>query len=128
MTKLMLCGCTRGDAASLLPLAMSWLRAPRMTCNGTEVPYDVTQRAYVCEISSRGASVSFRLEASSSHPVCGLCLILPGIGTLPASVMVDGKPLKDFKAGVHQVWDGAKLLLWLPVSATSPVEITLSTT
>ena len=55
MTKLMLCGCTEGDAADLLPLAKSWLRAPRMTLAGREVPYDVTQRAYVCEISPRAS-------------------------------------------------------------------------
>ena len=50
MTKLMLCGCTEGDAADLLPLAKSSLRAPKMTLSGKDVPYDVTQRAYVCEI------------------------------------------------------------------------------
>lgn len=28
------------------------------------------------------------------------------------------------KAGVHRAWDGESLILWLPVEADSPVEIT----
>ena len=132
MTKLMLCGCTEGDAADLLPLAKSWLRAPRMTLAGREVPYDVTQRAYVCEIPSPAAQVrndtTIRLEASAEHPVRGLCLILKGMpspaGPHPGpEVKVDGKALEGVKAGVHRAWDGESLILWLPVEADHPVEI-----
>ena len=146
MTKLMLCGCTEGDAADLLPLAKSWLRAPRMTLAGREVPYDLTQRAYVCEISPRASlgrndnssvissgpsvissgvekSLSLRLEASADHPANGVCLILPGVGSAPREVKVNGTPLPGFKAGVHPAWDGPSLILWLPLTATSPVDI-----
>ena len=134
LTKLMLCGCTEGDAADLLPLAKSWLRAPTMTLDGKDVPYDVTQRAYVCEISSvissGGAagvekSISLRLAASSEQPVNGVCIIMPGVGTAPASVMVDGTACAGFKAGIHAGWDGPTLILWFPVSASSPVEIVI---
>ncbi|MBR6053866.1 MAG: LamG domain-containing protein [Bacteroidales bacterium] len=152
MTKLMLCGCTEGDAADLLPLAKSWLRAPRMTLAGSEVPYDVTQRAYVIPSEARESpspkeihsasglgmtGLTLRLEASSEHPVRGLCLILKGMpspaGPCPAAaaggphpgpaVKVDGKALEGVKAGVHRAWDGESLILWLPVEADHPVEI-----
>ncbi len=129
MTKLMLCGCTRGDAASLLPLAKSWLRAPKMSLNGTEVPYDVTQRAYIVKNSGEAAcskaSGTIRVEASAESPVEGLCLIFAGVGEAPASIKVDGKEFTTGKAGIHQAWDGPSLILWLPVSATSPIEIQL---
>ena len=131
ITKLMLCGCTEGDAADLLPLAKSWLRAPRMTCGGAEVPYDVTERAYVIPStpsvipSEAKESLSLRLEASAEQPASGVCLKVAGVGEVPAKVTVDGKPLEGFKAGVHQAWDGPTLLLWLPVSSTSSVEITI---
>lgn len=129
MTKLMLCGCTRGDAASLLPLAKSWLRAPKMSLNGTEVPYDVTQRAYIVKNSGEAAcskaSGTIRVEASAESPVEGLCLIFAGVGEAPASIKVDGKEFTTGKAGIHQAWDGPSLILWLPLSGTSPIEIQL---
>lgn len=122
ITKLMLCGCTEGNAADLLPLAKSWLRAPQMTLDGKEVPYDVTQRAYV--ISSEGErSISLRLAASQAHPANGLCLILPGVDKAPQEIRVNGAPLSGFKAGVHTAWDGPSLLLWLPVKSESPATI-----
>ena len=116
MTKLMLCGCTLEDAPGLLPLAKSWLRAPRMTSGGAEVPYDVTQRAY---LASAGSS-SFRLEASPEHPADGVCLILKGSDGL-SGVNLDGLPYSGYKAGTHIAWDGAYLVLWLPVRSEKPV-------
>lgn len=116
MTKLMLCGCTEGDAKDLLPLAKSWLRAPKMTCGGKEMPYDVTQRAYVIP---SGVEESFVLEASAEHPAHGVCLILPGVGELPKTVTVNGAAYDAFKAGIHHAWDGDSLVLWLPVEGTN---------
>jgi len=125
MTKLMLCGCTEGDAASLLPLASSWLRAPRMTCGGGEVPYDITQRAYVVESLPAGAgNLSFRLDASAEHPVQGVCLVLRGLSGL-SSVQVDGKPCEGVRLGLHQAWDGPVTMLWLPLESVSPLEIVI---
>lgn len=118
MTKLMLCGCTMDDAAGLLPLAKSWLRAPRLVSAGLEVPYDVTQRAY---IASSSAS-SFRLEASAEQPACGVCLIIKGVSEV-SGVQVDGKLYKEYKAGVHTSWEGPSLVLWLPLQATASVSI-----
>ncbi|MBR6347189.1 MAG: LamG domain-containing protein [Bacteroidales bacterium] len=134
ITKLMLCGCTEGDAADLVPLAKSWLRAPKMTIDGNEVPYDVTQRAYVISSPSdtsgisgnAGESLFFRLDASAEHPAKGLCLIINGADTLPREVKVNGAPLQGFKAGIHTLWSGPSLVLWLPLEATSPAEISIS--
>lgn len=124
ITKLMLCGCTEGDSADLLPLAKSWLRAPEMTLDGKAVPYDVTQRAYVvASFPAEAGNLSLRLSASPSHPANGLCLILPGADALPQEVKVNGSSLPGFKAGIRTAWDGPSLILWLPVTATSPVEI-----
>ena len=125
MTKLMLCGCTRGDAASLLPLAKSWLRAPRMTLDGADVPYDITQRAYV--VSSFPAPTgNLKVEASPDQPANGLCLIIPGVKDLPSGIKVDGADFKDFKAGIRTSWDGPTLILWLPVTSDRPVDLSLT--
>lgn len=124
MTKLMLCGCTRGDAASLLPLAKSWLRAPKITSDGTEVPYDVTQRAYFVS-GEVGRPHVFRVEASPEHPAHGLCMILSGMSEAPSALKVDGKAYTDFKAGVKAEWDGPSLVLWLPIESEKSFEIEL---
>lgn len=123
MTKLMLCGCTRGDAKDLLPLAKSWLRAPKMTCGGAEVPYDVTQRAYLLPSSSVD---NLHVEASPESPACGLCLIVPDVSVLPESVKVNGEQYTDFKAGIRKAWNGNSLVLWMPVSSVSDVEIIIN--
>ena len=122
ITKLMLLGCTEGDAVDLLPLAKSWLRAPKMTCGEVEVPYDVEQRAYVIS-SEVEKSLSLRLHASPEQPSNGVCLILPGVGAVPSAIKVDGKAYADFKIGVNTGPTGSSLILWLPLSATAPVSI-----
>ena len=131
MTKLMLCGCTEGDAASMLPLAKSWLRAPKLLFDGKEVPYDLTQRAYIAEISPLASlgrndneALSFRLEASASQPADGICLILKGLQGISA-VKIDGKPLPDAKIGLVSPWDGPSSILWLPLKSQSPCTMTL---
>ena len=122
ITKLMLLGCTEGDAVDLLPLAKSWLRAPKMTCGEVEVPYDVEQRAYVIS-SEVEKSLSLRLHASPEQPSNGVCLILPVGGAAPSAIKVDGKAYADFKIGVNPGPAGSSLILWLPLSATAPVSI-----
>lgn len=122
ITKLMLLGCTEGDAVDLLPLAKSWLRAPGMTEDGQDIPYDLTQRAYV--IPARTVDTrSFHLNASADHPVHGLCLILNGAGKRPSAIKVDGEDCVDFKTGICPGLAGPRLILWIPLSATVPTDI-----
>ncbi len=87
-------GCTEGDAVDLLPLAKSWLRAPRMKCGEVEVPYDVEQRAHVLS-DEAGKSQLLRLHASPEQPV----------------------------NGIHVGPAGSRLVLWIPLSATAPINI-----
>ncbi len=124
ITKLMLIGCTQGDARDLIPLAKSWLRAPQMTFEGIEVPYDVTQRSYLLP-SCPSPTVHLTLHASAEHPVEGISIIIPGKGAVPSSVMIDESEINGFKAGVLQGVDGPSLILWLPIAADAPVEIVI---
>ena len=131
MTKLMLCGCTDKDAAQLLPLAKSWLRAPALTvldgpCEGGQ--YDRTERAYKLSCRSGVAdAVRLRIDASAERPVQGLCLILDGWTGRDVRVDFNGKPLRaeDYRVGLLRQYDGQRLVLWLNVQATSPRTIVL---
>ena len=92
-----------------------------MTCNGAEVPYDVTQRAYL----PSSLTGSLRVEATEENPLKGLCVIVPGIGQTPEKVKVNGADYTEYKAGIHQKYNGPELLLWLPLATTSTVEIVI---
>jgi hypothetical protein len=91
-----------------------------MTRGGAEVPYDMTQRAYLLPSSSVD---KLHVEASPENPLCGLCLIVPDVSVLPESVKVNGEKYTDFKAGIRNEWNGNSLVLWLPVSSVSGMEI-----
>lgn len=130
MTKLMLCGCTDKDAADLLPLAKSWLRAPRLRivegpCKGGS--YDMTERAYRLQSLGHGP-LTLRLDASSQHPACGICLLVEKWqGSERPKISVDGKDLQgdDLRVGVHQNYDGNTLILWLNLHAETSKTITI---
>lgn len=124
MTKLMLCGCTDKDAADLLPLASSWLRAPKLFLGSREVEYDLAQRAYTVAVSPADA-LSFRVEASSEHPVRGMCLVLKGLGRNITSVTVAGKRLPSFKSGILRGYDGPTVILWMDVNLSKTSTIVL---
>ena len=93
-----------------------------MTCSGKEVPYDVTQRAYVIS-SVVEKSYVFNVQASPEHPASGLCIIIPGESEAPSALKVDGKEFKEFKAGVKTEWNGPSLILWLPIESDKTFEI-----
>lgn len=126
MTKLMLCGCTQGDASDLLPLAKSWLRAPEMLIGGgNAVLYDVTQRAYVLKETADEGSLDLYVNASCDHPACGVCLIVENWkGGLPQSVSSDSIPV-SFKAGLRYGCDGNALVLWMDVRSDVPLKLSV---
>jgi len=116
MTKLMLCGCTDKDAAGLLPLAKSWLRAPKLEWNGEDVPYDITQRAYVLD-GAEGFPLSLELRASEERPANGLCLVVKGQAGVVNKVRVNGRELPSgkFRSGVVRRYNGALTVIWMDV-------------
>ena len=97
-----------------------------MSCGSRQVPYDLTQRAYVTDLTAlpgESKTLSFRVEASPEHPVSGLCLIIKGLSKEPASVRVDGKRCSDAKVGIHNACDGPSLILWIPVQTDKSLTI-----
>jgi len=117
MTKLMLCGCTNQDAAGLLPLAKSWLRAPKMYLGKQEITYDLTERAY--RVNQASGRMDLRVEASADQPVCGLCVVVDGWkGGDIEGISVDGQPLKatQYAVGRHVSYNGDRLVVWLDLN------------
>ena len=131
MTKLMLCGCTDQDAGQLLPLAKSWLRAPRLTvlsgpCQGGQ--YDQTQRAYtLCCNSDSTGDIRLLIDASADSPLQGICLIFTNWTKEEPTIRINGLPTSpgSVRIGHLSQYDGNRLLLWLNLHATTPQTITL---
>ncbi len=131
ITKLMLCGCTDKDAGQLLPLAKSWLRAPKITltggpCKGGE--YELEERAYhLTYTSGSNDDIQLRLDASEHHPAEGFCIVINNWPGGNVDISVNGQTLKntDYKTGHLQQYDGEKLILWFPIKAQSPQNILL---
>lgn len=131
MTKLMLCGCTDKDAAGLLPLAKSWLRAPKMTVLGQgtinkEVKYDLTQRAYVME-DDGAPELCLNVDASAEHPVCGLCLVLEKSSRSVKTATLNGATITSdkLKVGEIQNYDSKTTIIWLDINLTNPGTIVI---
>lgn len=126
ITKLMLCGCTDGDAEDLLPLAKSWLRAPLMKRpSGDAIPYDIEQRAYVLE---NWGGETLAVSASADAPVHGLCLVVNSwLGDVPSNLKINGVPCSDemCKMGLHRSIDGQSLVIWVNCISDKPVSLSL---
>jgi len=134
MTKIMLCGMTDKKVEELLPLAKSWLRAPKIVIDSDTFineGFDPTQRAYIltCKEPSKLCQIKLKLLASEESPIVNPAFILAGWGEASASLKINGKPIsqgKDFRIGHRRRLQGTDLILWIEAEATNLLQIDLS--
>jgi hypothetical protein len=118
-TKIMLHGMTNKAVSELVPLAKSWLNAPRLklACSGcSSVGYDPTQMAYVVACGEPGKSCKFELEASKDSPVINPAFVIKGWGESDVELAVDGKRIKrgkDFRFGHRYTLESTDLIVWV---------------
>jgi len=137
----MLYGATFGKAVDLVPLARSWVNPPelRIASGAFESHgYEVSRRAYVLQKSQaaesgRGESGGLILEfqATGDSPLTNTCLELLGWGEGGIEVVQDGRRLtegEDFRSGRRRTLQAADLLLWLEISSSVPIRITVRDT
>ena len=128
--KILMEGMTDRSAASLVSLAKSWLQAPPLEtlsdCTGSG--YDPSQRAYV--LCATGASPSFRIAASTEHPIVNPCFVVQNWNCeTPAELEInsaaqDGGP--QFRQGIVRDMNGRpSLVVWLKHEAALPTAFTL---
>lgn len=133
MTKIMLCGMTDRPIEALLPLARSWLRPPELvfeTDAFVSEGYDQAQRAYVlaCRTSGDPDHLSFRIDASTDSPMVNLALVVREWGERGVKLTLDGELIprgERFRWGHRQRLDGADLVTWIRLEATSTVRFDL---
>jgi len=119
-------GFTDQTATSLIPLAKSWNRPPKLkSVNGCESSgYSQTERAY--RLVAKASSVSFALDGSEETPVHNPCFVIEQWTNKNKSrLVVNGKELasgKSFRQGTTRGADGTMtLVVWVELESVSPV-------
>jgi len=133
-TRIMLQGMTDKEAGELVPLARSWLHAPKMEITSefyTGGIYDQSERAYLLEAKDPATATpcSVVLEASEDSPLINPAIIIKNWGSQPASCTINGLALaegEDFRQGIRKGMDGEDLILWFKLEEEKPVNITLN--
>ena len=128
---------SKDPAKTLLPLAQSWLRPPRLVMEGLEpayrtMIYDPAQLAYILPMENRGprrlefALDEYSHEEGSNFPVwiVNPVFVLKDWGKSSLSLRVNGKtvqPGKDFRIGYERTHTGTDCVLWLKMESRKKV-------
>ena len=132
-SRIMLQGMTAKGARDLVPLAKSWLQAPRIELAPGAYQgggYDPSERAYTIrrKDASAQAPLAFRIQASEESPLLNPAIIVRNWGKQKAELTVDGRRIpdgKDFRQGIVSKPDGDDLVLWLRLASGKPTEVSI---
>jgi hypothetical protein len=126
-------GMTDKPAESLVDLARSWNRPPKMKVSGSAYQndgYDYTQRAYLLKAKRQGAMLDAEFAASREKPLVNLALVVDNWGPNDPALKINGKEVsrgKDFRYGIeYDVEGNTKLIVWLKIKAEGKTKISLT--
>jgi len=134
LTMLMLNGLSDKPAEGLVPLAKSWLSAPRMTVAPGAFRaegFDPAQKAFVAARSGPAvpAALDITLRAGADAPVVNPALYVRGWGGAEPRIEIDGRavrPGRDVRVGHVSRLEGDDLVVWLRLESAAPVRITIT--
>ena len=123
----------KDDKKSLVTLAKSWLRAPKIelkTDSYTGGNYISHERAYffTCKDPKSTESLEFIIEANEDHPIMNLALVIQNLNT-NLSLKVNGQEIprgKDFRFGVNHELNGSKMCVWLKLRRSNSTQILIT--
>jgi hypothetical protein len=126
-------GMTNQDPASLVDLAKSWNRPPKMKLLGdgyTNRGYDYTERAYILDTKNQEASIELEFNASNSNPLYNLALVVNNWSGEDVALSLNDKEIakgKDFRTGIeYDVEGNMKLIVWIKYQAKHKTRVSLS--
>jgi hypothetical protein len=124
---------TNQDPASLVELAKSWNRPPKMEVLGKGIihgAYDYTERAYILDMQDQEAAIELEFNASDNNPLFNLALVVNNWGGQEVSLSLNGKNIalgKDFRTGIeYDVEGNMKLIVWIRHKAQNKTSVRLS--
>jgi len=123
---------TDKPAESLVDLARSWNRPPKMKVSGSAYQndgYDYTQKAYLLKAKRQGATLDAEFAASKEKPLVNLALVVYNWGTDDAALKINGRKVprgKDFRFSIeYEVEGNTKLIVWLKIKAKEKTRLSL---
>ncbi len=118
-------GFTNKPIKTLLPLARSWNRPPKIenTKGCTSQGYQKSERAY--HLSAQNQMLAFSIDASDESPIYNPCFVIKnwGSGKAEATLKINGRkiPNEDIRQGITRNTDGnPKLVIWVELQADAP--------
>jgi hypothetical protein len=132
-TRIMLQGMTAKGAAGLVPLAKSWLQAPKLEMASGAFrggSYDQSERAYIIERNTSGdhTPLECTISASKESPLLNPAIMVRNWGKQKAEISINGKlipPGKDCKQGSISRAEGDDLIIWLRLESEKSTRISI---
>ena len=126
ISKILLTGLTRSSAAKLVPVALSWRDPARLELSdGSDVPYDASQRAYVLPKNDR-QPLRLVLRASAEHPTVHPAFVVPTWrGPAEVTIISGADPSVKADFGYQDGLDESQLVIYLPIIASGDVVLEL---
>ena len=113
----------------LVELGRSWAYAPEIVVSGKNIVsngYDLSERCYRLEnTNGKAKEVEIKLPGSKETPICNPAFFIKNWNSETATIMVNGKPLKDARIGINHELEGDDLIVFLFLNKEKPVSITI---
>jgi hypothetical protein len=127
--KVMLTGLTERPAEDLRPMLAAWATPPIVTATPRgSVDYVVAEKAWHVTAFAPGQPVVLHVAASTAAPLAGAAFVVRAWGDGPVRVSRNGRDLvrgTDYRVQWRRGLDGTDLVLWLPIEASTPVQLEL---
>jgi hypothetical protein len=125
--------CDKNDKESLVVLAKSWLRAPKIelkTDAYQDGSYIAHERAYHfnCVDPDSKNPLDFIIKASEDCPIQNLALIISNLGS-NLNLKINGQKTprgKLFRYGIQHDFDVSKIIVWIKIEAHDPTHIIIT--
>ncbi|MFH1733033.1 MAG: hypothetical protein ABIF82_15480 [Planctomycetota bacterium] len=120
-------------AKALVPLARSWLRAPKLTPAGAgtmSAGFEKKERAYVLRALGTAGKrrVGFAIAASEDSPLVDPVFVIRGWDGAAPAVKVNGQAAeagKNLRIGVERGKAGDDLVIWMKMSSIWPMQFSV---
>jgi hypothetical protein len=126
-------GMSDKGARAQIPLAASWLHAPKMTVEGDGFSggdYSFQTRCYrvACEKAKADSQLEMTLAATKQSPVHNVPILIENWGRRDVRIQLNGKLLEagDCEIGYRTRLDKTDLVLFIRAETTEPAKVTVS--
>jgi len=113
----------------VIELGKSWAFAPEIIIKGDNFiscGFDRSERCYQLENNNTiTKKLEFKIAGSKENPICNPSFFIKNWTSEKASVLVNGKPIKDVRIGLNHELEGDNLVIFLFLEKNEPVSITI---